>query len=95
MRIKICFHGGPLHGMTSSTSGLPQLKLFWPPLEKRVLVYQKENETEYLFSKLISDSLTAVYDAAKERFHPVPEENTESFLPESSESSPPSSSFFQ
>lgn len=95
MRIKIHFHGGPLHGMTSSTSGLPPLKLFWPSSEKRVLVYQKENETEYLFSKLISDDLTSIYDAAREKFHPSPEGNTEEFLQESSDSLPPSSSFFQ
>lgn len=85
MRIRISFHGGPLNGMESRTTELPPLKLFWPPREKTIVVYRRENETDYLYSPDLSGDLTAIYDQAKAKFNPSPDMDVEEWT-----GSPPS-----
>lgn len=68
MRIRIKFGGGPLDGMESLTQSLPELKIFFPPRDRLVLVYRRVDELKYGFSAELSRDLTTIYDAAREKF---------------------------
>lgn len=65
MRVKIQFKGGPLHDQFAMTASLPEAQVFFPPADRLVLLYVRENETIYVYDHLKSKKLTDIYDAAK------------------------------
>lgn len=68
MEIRIEFVGGPLDGQTALTDGLDEIKVFFPPNERKVLAYVKFNEIVYAYDTDYSKRLTDVYDATVEFF---------------------------
>lgn len=97
MRIKIKFEGGPLHGQFAMTASLPEAQVFFPPADRIVLLYVRENETQYIYDHLKSAKLTDIYDAAKAKLGVEKHEELLQFVgedaPPEREFLPPSGSF--
>lgn len=71
MEIRIRFEGGPIDGEAAKTTALQAFKVFFPPTERRVIVYRRnplKDELLYSFDSAMSDTLTAKYDQTKAWF---------------------------
>jgi hypothetical protein len=72
MEIRITFDGGDYHGQSALTDGLDEIKVFFLPLDRRVLAYRRYNETGYIFSQDVSERMTEGYDKALAYFSKEP-----------------------
>ena len=67
MDIRVQFHGGPMHLMYSRVESLNDVKAFFPPAERRIIVYRRDPmicELCYFFDLDLSTGLTEKYDEA-------------------------------
>ncbi len=71
MEIRITFADGPLHGQIAFTDKLDQIKVFFPPRDKQVLVYKRESEAEYRYHHGMSRRMTERYDESVAWFSKV------------------------
>lgn len=71
MEIRIRFVGGPIDGEVATTDRLQDIKVFFPPADRRVLMYRRdpmEEELEYHYDSQLSQQATEQYDKVKAFF---------------------------
>lgn len=68
MHVRVKFAGGPLDGQSAQTNGLSEVRVFFPPSERRVIAYWRADELLYAYDHDMSMKLTAIYDEAKAHF---------------------------
>ena len=71
MEIRIKFVGGPIDGEVATTDRLQDIKVFFPPLDRIVLMYRRnplDEELVYHYNKELSDRATEQYDKVKNYF---------------------------
>lgn len=67
MEIRVKFEGGPLDGEYGVVDRLDEVKVFFPPNERTVLMYRR-NELIYSYDLELSKKATEQYDATIQFF---------------------------
>lgn len=66
MEIRIRFEGGPIDGEVARSDSLEDVKAFFPPLDRSVLIYKRDpmrDELTYYFDLELSMKANNRYDA--------------------------------
>lgn len=71
MEIRVRFDGGPINGEMALSDSLEDVKVFFPPNDRSVLIYKRDpmqDELTYYYDPALSAKGTADYDRVSEYF---------------------------